>query len=322
MCIWKDMDGPKKKMAGALLLFLVFGLLTPFNAAACSCAWKGPFLSVAREAPLVIVGKIVRHHPGKSPSMDVLVLETLKGGILDSGMTLQMGDGMHCRPAMEMFPVGTRWILAINGPGAKAGNGWAVSHCGEYWLRMENHDVVGSIDGEMNQVKKVPIEQLKKRFLYPRFHENFTGRAAAGKTYSRPFGSRFVFALEPMKDGWQISVREYGRDEDLARLTPPFHFAPNPREIEGWHLLANPSACVHRPYKADAGPENPRRFIFSPDVGKSILYRSETGEAEVKKVESFGRGSLKIEKFSLSDAEDGCPKIEWMDFSVRIEGGY
>ncbi|HNZ11760.1 MAG TPA: hypothetical protein PKI97_09965 [Smithellaceae bacterium] len=316
------MDGPKKKMAGALLLFLVFGLLTPFNAAACSCAWKGPFLSVAREAPLVIVGKIVRHHPGKSPSMDVLVLETLKGGILDSGMTLQMGDGMHCRPAMEMFPVGTRWILAINGPGAKAGNGWAVSHCGEYWLRMENHDVVGSIDGEMNQVKKVPIEQLKKRFLYPRFHENFTGRAAAGKTYSRPFGSRFVFALEPMKDGWQISVREYGRDEDLARLTPPFHFAPNPREIEGWHLLANPSACVHRPYKADAGPENPRRFIFSPDVGKSILYRSETGEAEVKKVESFGRGSLKIEKFSLSDAEDGCPKIEWMDFSVRIEGGY
>jgi len=309
-------------MAGALLLFLVFGLLTPFNAAACSCAWKGPFLSVARESPLVIVGKIVRHHPGKSPSMDDLVLETLKGGILDSGMTLQMGDGMHCRPAMEMFPVGTRWILAINGPGAKAGNGWAVSHCGEYWLRMENHDVVGSIDGEMNQVKKVPIEQLKKRFLYPRFHENFTGRAAAGKTYSRPFGSRFVFALEPMKDGWQISVREYGRDEDLARLTPPFHFAPNPREIEGWHLLANPSACVHRPYKADAGPENPRRFIFSPDVGKSILYRSETGEAEVKKVESFGRGSLKIEKFSLSDAEDGCPKIEWMDFSVRIEGGY
>jgi hypothetical protein len=322
MFIWKDMDGPEKKMAATLLLFLAFGLLMPFAAAACSCVWKGPFLSVAREAPLVVVGKIVRHHPGKSPSMDVLVLETLKGGILDSGMTIQMGDGMHCRPAMETFPVGTRWILAINGPGAKAGNGWAVSHCGEFWLRLENDDVAGSIDGEMNQVKKIPLAQLKRRFLYPRFHENFAGRALAGKPYSRPFGSRFVFALEPTPDGWQISVREYGRDENLACLTPPFHFVPNPREIEGWHLLANPSACVHCSYKADAGPANPRRFIFSPDVGKSIIYSSEIGEADVKKVESFGWGSLKIKKFSLSEAKDGCPKIEWMDFSVRIEGGY
>lgn len=322
MFIWKDMENPEKKIIGVVMLVFMLLALMPSFVDACSCIWKGPFLSVARDAPLVIIGKIIRHHPGKSPAMDVLVLETLKGGILDSGMTIQMGDGMHCRPAMDMFPVGTSWILAINGPGAKAGNGWAISHCGEYWLRLENHDVVGSIDGEMKQVKRMPLTQLKRSLLYPRFNENFSGRVVSGKPYSRPFGSRFAFVLEPAPDGWEIAIREYGRDENLARLTPPFHFAPNPREIAGWHLLANPSACINRPYRADAGPANPRRFIFSPEVGKSIIYGSETGNADVKKVEAFGRGVLKIEKYKLSEGKDGCPKIEWLDFSVRLEGGY
>jgi hypothetical protein len=322
MFIWKDREAPKNNLIGMLLLFWVLALLMPFPAAACSCAWKGPFLAVAREAPLVVIGKIVRHHPGKSPTMDVLVLETLKGGILDSGMTIQMGDGMHCRPTMDSFPIGTRWILAINGPGAKAGNAWAISNCGEYWLRLEGDEAIGSIDGEMNEVARMPFPQLKRRFLYPRFHENFSGRVEAGKQFSRPFGSRFVFVLAPTPYGWEIAVREYGRDENLARLTPPFHFIPNPREIEGWHLMKDPSACINRPYKAEAGPENPRRFIFSPEVGKGISYNQKTLSMDVKEVERFGRGLLKTEKFSLAGGKDGCPEIKWLTFSVHMEGGY
>ena len=135
MFIWKAMAVPEKKIIAALLLFVAFLLLIiPSSASACSCVWKGPFLTASQDAPLVVIGKIIRHHPGKSPTMDVLVLETLKGGILDSGMVVQMGDGMYCRPTLDVFPPGTKWILAINGQGAKPGKGLAISHCGEYWL--------------------------------------------------------------------------------------------------------------------------------------------------------------------------------------------
>jgi hypothetical protein len=44
--------------------------------------------------------------------------------------------------------------------------------------------------------------------------------------------------------------------------------------------------------------------------------------SEVEKIQRFGRGSLTIEKFKLLPAADGCPVIEWMQFSVRLVGGY
>ena len=326
MFILKAMAVPEKKIIVALFLFMVFGLIIPSSTAACSCVWKGPFLTASKDAPLIVVGKILRHHPGgTSPTMNVLVLETLKGGILDSGMVVQMGDGMHCRPTLDVFPPGSKWILALNGQGAKPGTGLAISHCGEYWLRVEDDYVVGSIDGGLNQIKRTPLHEFKNRFLYPRFSEKISGRIEAGKQFRCPFGSRFEFILEPAPARWEIFIKEYGRDENLSRLTPPFHFVPNPREIEGWHLSDNPSACANRSYKADAGPANPRKFIFSPEVGKKIdgigAARAVTDE-EIKDVQKFGRGELTIEKFKLEAGNDGCPKIEWMDFSVQLDGGY
>lgn len=326
MFIWKAMAVPEKKRIAAWFLFVGFLLLMiPSSAGACSCSWKGPFLKASKDAPLVVIGKIIRHHPGKSPTMDVLVLETLKGGILDSGMVVQMGDGMYCRPTLDVFPPGTKWILAINGQGAKPGKGLAISHCGEYWLRVENDDVVGSIDGGLNQIKRMPLHEFKNKFLYPRFSEKISGRIETGKKFLRPFGSRFEFILEPNPAGWEIVIKEYGRDENLSRLTPPFHFVPNPREIEGWHLSDDPSACANRSYKAETGPANPRKFIFSPEVGNRIAgpdARIAVTEEDIKTVRKFGRGELTIKKFKLAPGKDGCPKIEWMDFSVQLDGGY
>lgn len=107
MCILKTMAVPKKKTPAVLFVICSLGLVNPFPAGGCSCVWKGPFFVAAQDAPLVVIGKIIRHHPGKSPTMDVLVVETLKGGLLDSGLSIQMGNGMHCRPSIDLFPVGT-----------------------------------------------------------------------------------------------------------------------------------------------------------------------------------------------------------------------
>jgi hypothetical protein len=286
--------------------------------------WRGPFLTIAKDAPLVVRGRILRHHPGPSPTMDVLVLETLAGGLLDSGLVVQMGDGMHCRPDMGGFPPGTEWVLAINGPGSKPGKGLAISHCGEYWLRVQAGEVIGSIDGDEKQIKRMPWQVFLFRFRYPRFDASFSGRVKSGERFRIPFGGRFEFILEPAAKGWEIVVRELGRDDNLARLTPPLHFAPNPREIEGWHLSETPLACTTRPHAADSGPENPRGFIFSPEVGRRIdgtqSSRAVSPE-DVEAVQSFGLGTLTIREFRLLPVADGCPIIEWMRFSVRIEGG-
>jgi hypothetical protein len=221
MYTWKATESREKIIVIAFCLLISLVLINPFSAGACSCVWKGPFLRASKDAPLVVIGKIIRHHPGKSPTMDVLVLETLKGGILDSGMVVQMGDGMYCRPTIDVFPPGTKWILAVNGQGAKPGAGLAISHCGEYWLRVEEDYVVGSIDGDMKQVKKMSLREFKNRFLYPKFSEKFSGRIEVGKHYRRNFGSCFEFILEPMPEGWQIFVKAFGREENLARLTMP-----------------------------------------------------------------------------------------------------
>lgn len=325
MYIWKATEN--REMKKSVLLNFWLGILFlgfPYTAYGCSCSWNGPFLTVSKDSPLVVHGRIIRHHGGESPAMDVLVLETLKGGLLDSGIVVQMGDGMHCRPTLDGFPPGSEWILALNGRGSKPGTGLALSHCGEYWLGVSNGEVTGSIDGAQSQIKRMALDEFRRKFLYPRFVEDFSGRISCGERFRRPFGVRFEFVLEPMPDGWEIVIEENGRDENLARLTPPLHFVPNPRYIEGWHFLEDPSVCQDRPYQADSGPDNPRRFVFSPDVGVSIQgpdAKTSVTVEEVEKVERFGKGWMDIEKVSLQK-DVQCPKIEWMDFSVRLEGGY
>ena len=323
MSICPGSAGPK---VGVCLFLALLGFLSAVTtpASACSCSWRGPFLAVAPGTPLVVRGQVLRHHHGPMPAMDILVLETLTGGLFDSGLRVQMGDGMHCRPEMERFPVGSQWVIALNGPGAKPGSGLALSDCGEYFVRVENGEVVGSLDGGQGETKRMPLTELRLRLRYPRFVKAFKDRIGAGGRFRFAFGPGFEFLLEPTAAGWEIMVREQGREENLARLTPPLHFAPNPREIEGWHLADAPSYCP-RPYGAEAGPDHPRRFIFSPEVGRRIdgpeARRSVTPE-DFEAVRRFGRGTLTIERFALRPGSDNCPQIEWIEFLVQLEGGY
>jgi len=59
-----------------------------------------------------------------------------------------------------------------HGPGAKPGEGFALSHCGEYWLRVANSEVIGSIDVKQSLVKRMALDEFKRKFLY-RFGEMF-----------------------------------------------------------------------------------------------------------------------------------------------------
>ena len=286
----------------------------------CFCTWQGSFLDVAGQSPLIVHGRVLRHHTAPNPEMSVLVLETLKGGLLDSGLRIAMGDGMHCRPALEGFLPGSEWVLALNGPGAKPDKSLALSHCGEYWLRVENGVASGRILAGATGTRRLPLAELKEKLRLPAFDARFVGSLRAGESFRRTFGGRFEFLLEPLPQGWEIVVREIRQEENLARLTPPLHFQHNPREIEGWHFLHDPRNCATRPYAADAGSEHPRRFIFSPRASK-LAGRAPTPE-DIAAIERFGRGTLTIEHVEIDEPdENGCPSIRSLRFSVRLVGG-
>jgi hypothetical protein len=127
---------------GPAVLSLLLAVLAPGVALACTCAWVGPFTKMALNADLVVLGEVRGH---ERHGMDVTVLEVLKGRS-DARVIRVWGDtGALCRPYVRVFPVGTRWILAVNRSRATGEGGYAISFCGEHWLQVRGDQAVGRI---------------------------------------------------------------------------------------------------------------------------------------------------------------------------------
>lgn len=128
---------------------LVFLMLAPNPSEACTCSWKGPFLSVAPGAETIIRGEVLRYY-GKSRgvdlAMDVEVQEVLKGTARPKRIRIWGDNGAQCRPYVNGFRVGTEWVFAINRLKDGVGRGdFALSVCGEYWAKVEGHTVRGRL---------------------------------------------------------------------------------------------------------------------------------------------------------------------------------
>jgi len=289
---------------------------------ACSCPWLGAFLDVAPLAPLVVRAEVLRHGvEADQPTLVLRAKETLVGGLLDSGLVVAMGDGMHCRPDVGLFPPGSEWILALNGPGAKPGAGLALSHCGQYWLAVEGDAATGTVDGPQGTTQTIRLADLRAALAVPRYAESFAGEVAAGEAYRHWFGPALEFALLPVGGGWVIAVRHSASPENLARLTPPLHFLPNPRDIEPCHLLPVPAACAGPDPHQAPGPR--RDFIYSRSVGTTIdgpdASRAVTPE-EIERIRRDGHGVLEILSATAGPVRDGCPSIGRLRFRVDVFG--
>jgi len=310
----------------ATLAFIGFAA----EAQACSCGWGGPFLTVAPKAPIIIRG-VVQSYQGEGRGiklgMDIKVLEVLKGRLAEPITRVWGSNGAQCRPYVSLFPVGTEWIFALNGPGSKPGmnnTGYAISDCGRYWLQVQKGEVVGNIDDAANidAVQKRPLSELRRLLLAqndpPSNHNlHIEAELKAGQQFKRNFGEGLCFILEPQPSGWLILVQKTTGGDDLARLSPPLHFVPNPRQIEGWHLLEEDASakCANAPGKI-------RDFIFSPAVGDTIdgpaATRAVTPE-DIENVRRYGQGKLTVLDFRLEkDFHDQTPAIEWMRFAVDL----
>ena len=129
--------------------------------------------------------------------------------------------------------------------------------------------------------------------------ERLQGAVKRGEKFVKATPAGWIIRLVPRSAGWFLEVSISGREgEDLARLTPPWHFAPNPREIEGWHFR-NVDNTGPNDGSVNA-PQELREFIFTPAVGRGIEYNgSATTPEDVEKVRAFGRGWLFIEAYTL-----------------------
>jgi len=326
---------------GLLGLALLAALARPGTLSACSCYWVGPFLQVAPACDPIVRARVLKYHGGdgaqKPPqSMDLEVLEVLHGEVASPRLRVWGDNGMLCRPYVTQFPVGTEWLLALNGPGSKPGMspGPSISVCGTYWLRVVDGKVAGNIDDptEMTAWQELPLGEFGARLTAAlaaadssasRAQTTFEGEIRSGESFAHPFGTDLEFRLEPQTLGWQIAVRQRGRDEDLSRLTPPLHFVPNPRDIEGWHFRnADNTGPNESGGKNVNAPGEVREFIFSPEVGRMIDGPQATesiSPEDVAAVRRFGEGGLTILEYRLTNLEPGAQAaIDWMRFRVEL----
>ena len=148
----------------------------------------------------------------------------------------------------------------------------------------------------------------------------FEGQLAVGETFSHEFLPGYRFELRPIEHGWEIIVRDAWRpEENLARLTPPFHFVPNPRFIEGWHFRNADNTGPNEPGEGSVNaPQHVRDFIFSPRVGVSIRYPPDS--VDVERIGDDGHGTLVISHMLLGNLTPGeRATISRIRFRVRLE---
>jgi hypothetical protein len=263
--------------------------------------------------------------------MDLEVLEVLVGASHVSPLRAWGDDGGLCRPPVASFPVGSEWVIALDGPGAKPAMspGRAISICGEYSLRVDEGIVRGAVEAgaAQGEVQSLPLAELRARLAAPLAtaavpartgRASFAGEVRAGEAFERSFGPGFRFRLEPSLLGWEICVHAAGRDDNLARLTPPFHSVPNPRFLEGWHFRNADNSGPNEPGPLNVNaPQEVRVFVFSPEVGRSVDHPVTAEQLDA--VRRWGSGELRVVDSRLERLEPGDrAAFSWLRFEVEL----
>jgi hypothetical protein len=144
---------------------ILSGFLTVLASTAlpCSCpplapgaTHAAPFLDVAPGSDLVVVAEVLRysgkrHTSARIPeAMDVAVRQVFKGAERRSTLRLRGDTGVLCRPYVTKFAPGTVWVFALHRAPEKRGE-YALSACGEHWLRVTDDRVRGYIHSDPSQ---------------------------------------------------------------------------------------------------------------------------------------------------------------------------
>lgn len=140
--------------------------LTAFGVAlACDCIDSGPFLIAARDAPVIIRGRVVSHI---AHGLDVEAQETYRGEEARAVVRIWGGNGRNCRKYASQFPDQSEWIFALHrmsdGEFLLSGESRAdfqISSCGEYAVQVVDGDAI-TFD-EYGRERRVSLAELGER---------------------------------------------------------------------------------------------------------------------------------------------------------------
>ena len=150
-----------------LLLLLLALVLAPHGLAdtttednpidTCTCLWQGSFTEIADTADLIVLGAVTQH---RGNAADFAIEEILRGPDWHTSIRVWLKAKNYCRPDIENFPPGSRWVLALKHietlpsgafdpltPNISYGrlNDWILSNCGGYFLQAQGGTVRGNL---------------------------------------------------------------------------------------------------------------------------------------------------------------------------------
>lgn len=145
-------------MRRVLLSLMVAVLLNSSLAQAeCRCIWEGPFTRVQGQTSTVAAVEVIS---SSGNSVDLAVEQVLRGDEFRNPVRLWLDTGSLCRPAVDTFAVGSRWVMALNRieelpqsgfnphtPNISFGriDDYSLSRCGGYWLSLTEDRVSGNL---------------------------------------------------------------------------------------------------------------------------------------------------------------------------------
>lgn len=127
----------------------------------------------------------------------------------------------------------------------------------------------------------------------------------------------FQLRLRSEGGGWGLAILEPGRLDDRAQLTSPPH-GPGPADIYAWHFR-NPDNTGPPTQDAAAPAGRHRELIFSPEVGRTVLYDPDTLARNRERVEAYGRASFDVVGYTMAPPQLGEePRLLWLKFAACL----
>jgi len=174
----RQKTGSRVRFGRAVLgMALLVNLTLPSGAVACRCLWGGPFSKVALHKEVIILGELLSYYKN---SMDVQVIEVIKGTEDRKTIRIWGDNGALCRPYVSGFPTGTTWLFAVSALPTKTvgeqlrfsseegfisssdNKEYAISICGEFWLKVRHEEAIGriTVDHHSKLMERVPLKEI------------------------------------------------------------------------------------------------------------------------------------------------------------------
>ena len=176
---------------------------------------------------------------------------------------------------------------------------------------------VTDFDGENSNGTGAPLAASACAATHGRQARQVVGDVLEGADFSQRIGPFELQLQSEGEDGWDLAVLEPGRLDDLAQLTSPPH-GPSPTEIRPRAFRNDDNTGPPTQPNAELGDRH-RRFVFSPEVGRTMIFNLDTLADDRERAAAYGRGTFDILEYEMTPRQLGeSSRILRMKFAACL----